>query len=93
MGAALPYARRYTLFALVAIAGKDDLDTPNLVVGPPSAPVSPPVHPSGPLPSKKAANGTLHRPPLAPARSAHLRDQLLAEIAALADDEALALWA
>lgn len=28
MGAALTYARRYTLFALVGIAGEDDLDAP-----------------------------------------------------------------
>jgi len=30
MGAALTYARRYTLFALVGIAGEDDLDAPDL---------------------------------------------------------------
>jgi ERF superfamily len=30
MGAALTYARRYTLFTLVGIAGEDDLDAPNL---------------------------------------------------------------
>src|SRR6516225_1121826 len=30
MGAALTYARRYALFALVAIAGEDDLDAPDL---------------------------------------------------------------
>ncbi len=30
MGAALTYARRYSLFALVGIAGDDDLDAPNL---------------------------------------------------------------
>ena len=28
MGAALSYARRYTLFTLVGIAGEDDLDAP-----------------------------------------------------------------
>ena len=28
MGAALTYARRYALFALVGIAGEDDLDAP-----------------------------------------------------------------
>ena len=39
MGAALTYARRYALFALVGIAGEDDLDAPDLspaVVPPPS---------------------------------------------------------
>lgn len=35
MGAALTYARRYTLFALVGIAGEDDLDAPDALVGPP----------------------------------------------------------
>ena len=31
MGAALTYARRYTLFSLVGIAGEDDLDAPDLI--------------------------------------------------------------
>jgi hypothetical protein len=30
MGAALTYARRYSLFTLVGIAGEDDLDAPDL---------------------------------------------------------------
>ena len=30
MGAALTYARRYSLFALVGIAGEDDLDAPDM---------------------------------------------------------------
>src|SRR6202035_3565878 len=34
MGAALAYARRYALFALVGIAGEDDLDAPDLPVEP-----------------------------------------------------------
>src|SRR5437763_8308769 len=34
MGAALSYARRYALFALVGIAGEDDLDAPDLLVAP-----------------------------------------------------------
>src|SRR3979490_1398883 len=34
MGAALTYARRYALFALVGIAGEDDLDAPDLLVVP-----------------------------------------------------------
>ncbi|MGB6082515.1 MAG: ERF family protein [Xanthobacteraceae bacterium] len=93
MGAALTYARRYALFALVGIAGEDDLDAPDIVMGPVSSPVSPPPHPGGSRPSRKLVNGTLHRPPLAPARSVQLRDQLLAEIATLPDGEALALWA
>ena len=34
MGAAMTYARRYALFALVGIAGEDDLDAPDLVTTP-----------------------------------------------------------
>src|SRR3954449_1407899 len=37
MGAALTYARRYALFALVGIAGEDDLDAPETSAGPPAA--------------------------------------------------------
>ena len=33
MGAALTYARRYSLFTLVGIAGEDDLDAPDLAEG------------------------------------------------------------
>src|SRR4051812_2458977 len=36
MGAALTYARRYSLFTLVGIAGDDDLDAPELVTVPPA---------------------------------------------------------
>src|SRR4029450_3505562 len=38
MGAALTYARRYTLFTLVGIAGEDDLDAPDLCAAPASSP-------------------------------------------------------
>ena len=34
MGAALTYTRRYALFALVGIAGEDDLDAPDLLPAP-----------------------------------------------------------
>jgi ERF superfamily len=39
MGAALTYARRYALFAMVGIAGEDDLDAPDLLA--PFAAMSP----------------------------------------------------
>src|SRR4051794_19478537 len=43
MGAALTYARRYSLFALVGIAGEDDLDAPELPLQwRPSAPIPAP---------------------------------------------------
>src|ERR1700757_1695107 len=38
MGAALTYARRYALFALVGIAGEDDLDAPDLTIPVPAMP-------------------------------------------------------
>ena len=38
MGAALTYARRYALFALVGIAGEDDLDAPDLTIPVPVVP-------------------------------------------------------
>ncbi len=54
MGAALTYARRYTLFTLVGIAGEDDLDAPDLLtpIAKASAPQgggSPPQHGNGRL--------------------------------------------
>jgi hypothetical protein len=96
--AALTYARRYVLFALVGIAGEDDLDAPDLLTEP-----SPAISTrAGPADSGQTipnpTNGTVHRPGhpkpvLAPAQSAALRDQLLGEMADLKDGEALALWA
>ena len=41
VGAALTYARRYALFALVGIAGEDDLDAPDLSAEPNPAPELP----------------------------------------------------
>jgi hypothetical protein len=40
MGAALTYARRYSLFALIGLAGEDDLDAPDLKQRPHDRPVS-----------------------------------------------------
>src|SRR5262249_42889788 len=46
MGAALTYARRYALFALVGIAGEDDLDAPDLNAPAPAeaGPEKPPLN-------------------------------------------------
>src|SRR5882724_10440646 len=94
MGAALTYARRYALFALVGIAGEDDLDAPDILVEPSATVDAPPS--AGGRATQRPANGPLHRaqpnPVLPPAQSASLRDELLAEIADLKDGEALALW-
>jgi hypothetical protein len=63
MGAALTYARRYALFALVGIAGEDDLDAPDLGASPSPAgelPRSPDyaARPSGqPAPAQRKPGG------------------------------------
>jgi hypothetical protein len=98
MGAALTYARRYALFALVGIAGEDDLDAPDILAEPsPTINALPGANRSGQT-DQRPANGTVHGPRhakavLAPAQSASLRDALLAEMVDLKDGEALALWA
>jgi hypothetical protein len=89
MGAALTYARRYALFALVGIAGEDDLDAPDALAGPRGA------EPQAPLgAASKPAKGVLNRAPiLQPRRSAELREQLLNQLEALRASEALLAWA
>ncbi len=95
MGAALTYARRYALFALVGIAGEDDLDAPDLFAEP--APTLDDTNPSVPT-SGKRPNGSIHKPRqpkpvLATEPSAALRDQLIGEINELKDSDDIALWA
>jgi hypothetical protein len=98
MGAALTYARRYALFALVGIAGEDDLAAPDLLVEP-SPMVEAPTHPDPYRQTpRKPSNGSVHKPRqpkpvLAAEPSSVLRDQLLAEIAGLNRSDDLALWA
>jgi hypothetical protein len=97
MGAALTYARRYALFALVGIAGEDDLDAPDALIEPsPAAEAR--ADTNSTIQSRKPLNGSIHKPRqqnpvLAAEPSQQLRDQLLAEIASLKDGEDLALWA
>ena len=97
MGAALSYARRYALFALVGIAGEDDLDAPDLLVEP--SPIAPAQEASvAPTTGRKPANGSLHRPRqqtalLSSEASGQLRDQMVAEIRLLQSNEDLAIWA
>jgi hypothetical protein len=95
MGAALTYARRYALFALVGIAGEDDLDAPDLLAEAVAAPDD--TNPSIPA-GRKPPNDSIHKPRqpkpvLAPAPSAALCDQLITELKELKDGEDLALWA
>ena len=98
MGAALTYARRYALFALVSIAGEDDLDAPDLPVDPsPALRDTPDLSFSGQN-GRKQPNRSIHKPRqpqpvLAGEPSAILRDQLVAEIHDLKGDHDLALWA
>src|SRR5271168_3689178 len=93
MGAALTYARRYALFALVGITGEDDLDAPETLSAP--SPATPPVRAASTQPTRKPSNEKLHKPPLPldPAASQQLRDQLLTEILSLQNGDDLALWA
>jgi ERF superfamily len=102
MGAALTYARRYALFALVGIAGEDDLDAPDLNAPEPvrgiiERPMST---------SRSRLNGgrsqatrtqtvdlkAAHRP-LKDQLSAVLRDQLLGQLEAINSAEEAAIWA
>jgi hypothetical protein len=97
MGAALTYARRYALFALVGIAGEDDLDAP-VIDAPPRAPSGPETAPTNgsPMTAATAARGrgTIARNPVLTADdSGRLRDRLLAELDSLTSPEELASWA
>jgi len=58
MGAALTYARRYALFALVGIAGEDDLDAPDPLPAP-SPTVKADVKANRPT-NQGSRNGTIH---------------------------------
>ena len=59
MGAALTYARRYVLFALVGIAGEDDLDAPDLLT--PTSPAPRPDKSQGPA-NDRGNGGGQRRP-------------------------------
>src|SRR5882757_753587 len=62
MGAALTYARRYALFALVGIAGEDDLDAPDILNEPgPASDTPDDANPSA-LTNRKPPNGSIHKP-------------------------------
>src|SRR5258705_3308193 len=95
MGAALTYARRYALFALVGIAGEDDLDAPELIAEPAFAGGDA----NGSVPTgRKPPGGSMRKPRqpipvLGPEPSAALRDQLIAEVQNLTTGEEIALWA
>ena len=104
MGAALTYARRYSLFTLVGIAGEDDLDAPDLTDPAPETGTlrinsksggnggqHRSDHPSGRGPGKKPASAS--QPELSVALSASLRIELLRQIDGLSSTDEAALWA
>jgi pyruvate/2-oxoglutarate dehydrogenase complex dihydrolipoamide acyltransferase (E2) component len=98
MGAALTYAQRYALFALVGIAGEDDLDAPDILNEPgPAIDTPDDANPSAPTnrqpPNSSVRKPRQPKPVLAAEASAALSDQLIAEIQRLKEEEELALWA
>ena len=108
MGAALTYARRYALFALVGIAGEDDLDAPDLNAPEPvRAIIERPMSTSrsrlnggrSQAARKSFASSTqtedlkAARSPLKDQLSAVLRDQLLGQLEGINSAEEAAIWA
>jgi hypothetical protein len=106
MGSALTYARRYSLFTLVGIAGEDDLDAPDLM-DPAPEPGKLKINsksggnggqqvgsdrPAGRGAGKKRASASL-QPELSVALSASLRIELLRQIDGLSSADKAALWA
>ncbi|QPF90243.1 ERF family protein [Bradyrhizobium commune] len=90
MGAALTYVRRYALFALVGIAGEDDLDAPDVIVGAPAA--TDPAN--APRLKGKPPKQVLNRAPILPPElSAELLDRLLVELASQERGDSLLEWA
>src|SRR5215472_5030506 len=108
MGAALTYARRYSLFTLVGIAGEDDLDAPDL-----ASPVAPEAKADSPSGNKRdrfnggqersilqGSGGHRTKPGQNPSRpklesraSAVLRDKLTTELGAISSADEAATWA
>jgi ERF superfamily len=104
MGAALTYARRYALFAIIGIAGEDDLDAPD-INEPPKRDSDRPVGSNGQgKPRQQAtqhAKGLRRRTqiaqepkrPLESQLSAVLRAQLLEELTVIASVDEGVAWA
>lgn len=89
MGAALTYARRYALFALVGIAGEDDLDAPSTLIEP-----SLPDGSRADYPSRTTSKGAANKTPLLNQEmSSQLKEELISEISGLENGDDLAIWA
>jgi hypothetical protein len=108
MGAALTYARRYALFALVGIAGEDDLDAPDLNAPEPAEPgakkpvLNGPTRPNGgrnhvgrKILTDRDKKGRVNsaNTVLKGQLSAVLREQLLGELKEINSVDAAAIWA
>ena len=96
MGAALTYARRYALFALVGIAGEDDLDAPDFPANPLTtndARTSQAGEANGKIRSSASSAGTHIGRMLPPEQSATTRDQLIASLDTLSTSQELTDWA
>src|SRR6516164_5294944 len=106
VGAALTYGRRYALFALVGIAGEDDLDAPDLGADPnPAAELPRPSDDRRQSNEQAAAtrqtatsSDQLRRPPAARSvlgeqLSASLRESLIEQIATINSADEAAAWA
>ena len=108
MGAALTYARRYALFALVGIAGEDDLDAPDLNAPEPAEAgakkplLNGPTQPNGgrkyfdrKIPAGRDVKGHVNsaNAVLKSQLSAVLREQLLGELKEVNSVDAAAIWA
>jgi hypothetical protein len=103
MGAAMTYARRYALFALVGIAGEDDLDAPDLAAAPNPTAELPRNHPHPPSGQAARAPGAARgggklpgisgKSVLADQLSASLREMLVQQTAAINSEDEAAAWA
>jgi hypothetical protein len=108
MGAALTYARRYALFALVGIAGEDDLDAPDLPAPRPRTSESQAESSAAHVGTKngngaqdlspqqwpaKGKRSPIRDPVLSADESAALRERLLGEVQTLKSHEAAVTWA
>jgi hypothetical protein len=98
VGAALTYARRYALFALVGIAGEDDLDAPDLGADPNPAAEAPRGGQwnGQAAPARRTAAGAgspVGRSILGEQLSASLRESLIQQMAAINSAEQAAAWA
>ncbi len=88
MGAALTYARRYALFALVGITGEDDLDAPDL-------PIQPQQQPGATNKDKIVAVSRAHHRDklLSVSASKETRAKLIEELDTVQRADDLTLWA